>query len=151
MNADGSDFRIVFRGTMSGRPTWSPDGLALAFDTDTALVRTGANGESPTTLVAGEAHNPAWSPDGSRIAYDSPTDPAGPGIFVVTVDGLAVARVTTGDDHSPTWSPDGTKIAFSRGAEGTEDQEIFVVNADGTGLAQLTNNAFADAHPSWSH
>ena len=55
-------------------------------------------------------------------------------------DGSSVIRVTTGDDHAPTWAPDGSLIAFSRGAEDTEEQEIFVVNADGSGLIQLTSN-----------
>ena len=59
--------------------------------------------------------------------------------------------MTTGDDHAPTWSPDASQIAFSWGAEETEDQEIFVVNADGSSLTQLTSNTAADSHPSWSH
>jgi TolB protein len=109
-----------------------------------------AAGGSPVPVVPAESHNPAWGPDG-RIAFDSPTPPDGPGIFVRSADGSTTTRVTTGDDHTPTWSPDGSKIAFTRGAEDTEDQEIFVVNADGSGLVQLTNNAFADSHPSWSH
>jgi Tol biopolymer transport system component len=41
------------------------------------------------------------------------------------------------------WSPDGTKIAFWRGrVDGNRD--IFVMNADGSGLRNLTRTPKAD-------
>jgi Tol biopolymer transport system component len=151
MNADGTDSRIVFRGNVAGKPAWSPDGLHIAFESDGGIMVMSANGGDAAPIFSSDGHNPAWSPDGSRIAFDSPSQADGPGIFAMGVDGSAVTRVTTGDDHAPTWSPDAIQIAFSRGAEDTEDQEIFVVNADGSSLTQLTSNTAADSHPSWSH
>jgi hypothetical protein len=54
------------------------------------------------------------------------------------------------DQRSITWSPDGAKIAYW--SNHTGDNEIWVVNADGTGATNLTNNpAAGDANPSWSH
>ena len=44
-------------------------------------------------------------------------------------------------------SEDG-KIAFESDRDG--DLEIFVMNADGTGVTQLTNNDADDWHPVWS-
>jgi TolB protein len=47
------------------------------------------------------------------------------------------------------WSPDGLQIAFTQGSRGRA--EIFVVNADGTGLRKLSdNNPAYDADPVWS-
>ena len=43
----------------------------------------------------------------------------------------------------PAWSAKG-KIAFVR------DFDIYVVNEDGAGLAQLTDHAAADYDPAWS-
>src|SRR6267143_4932271 len=40
------------------------------------------------------------------------------------------------------------KIAFGSSRTGTE--QIFVMNADGTGQTRLSNNAFNDGVPSWS-
>lgn len=50
---------------------------------------------------------------------------------------------------TPVWSPDGTRIAFSRIGPGS-DNEIYVINADGTGSTQLTNNTVQDEYPAWS-
>ena len=59
----------------------------------------------------------------------------------------------TGDERYPSYSPDGTQIAF-RGdldlAEPSGDEEIYVMNADGTNVRQLTSNADFDSAPSWS-
>ncbi len=52
-------------------------------------------------------------------------------------------------DGGPSWSPNGAKIAFSQcGNTGTED--LFVVNADGTGLTVLSNQPDSEGFPSWS-
>jgi Tol biopolymer transport system component len=48
----------------------------------------------------------------------------------------------------PIYSPNGIKIAFISTHDG--DPEIFVMNADGTGLKKLTDNTAVDAAPSWS-
>ena len=59
----------------------------------------------------------------------------------------------TGDERYPSYSPDGTQIAF-RGdldlVEPSGDEEIYVMNADGTNVRQLTSNADFDSAPSWS-
>ena len=52
------------------------------------------------------------------------------------------------DDRSPEWAPDGKQIAFTSGQAGAI--EIFVMNADGTGVTQLTDNDDWDGSPVWS-
>ncbi len=52
------------------------------------------------------------------------------------------------------WSPDGSKIAFmsqQAGAFGNDpNYDLFVMNADGSGLTQLTDAPGEDGFPSWS-
>jgi len=54
---------------------------------------------------------------------------------------------------SPQYSPDGKQILFSVTEsflkEGKTNSEIYVMNADGSGLRRLTNNPSADFSPSW--
>ena len=82
---------------------------------------------------------------GCSTSRAAPTDPTQP----VTQPVL----LRTGDERYPSYSPDGTQIAF-RGdldlAEPSGDEEIYVMNADGTNVRQLTSNADFDSAPSWS-
>lgn len=51
-------------------------------------------------------------------------------------------------DWFPAWSADGTRLAF--GSDRTGDQEVYVMNADGTNLAQLSgDNPAYDVLPVW--
>ncbi len=59
-------------------------------------------------------------------------------------------RLTTdpASDFDPTWSPDGTHIAFRSQRDGND--EIYVMNADGTCQRNLTNDSVYDWSPAWS-
>jgi TolB protein len=52
-----------------------------------------------------------------------------------------------GDD--PAWSPDGRRVAFVRSGA-TTTQDIWVMNADGSGAAQITHLDFFAVDPTWS-
>ena len=51
-------------------------------------------------------------------------------------------------DSAPAWSPDGRQIAFESNLDG--DMEIYVMNADGSGVRQITHNTLWDEGPAWS-
>jgi dipeptidyl aminopeptidase/acylaminoacyl peptidase len=96
------------------------------------------------------ATGPAWAPDGFRIAFANTVGTSvGGGIWVINSDGTGGARVpsTQQNDVSPTWSPDGRQIAFVRSAG--RFNSLFVVNADGTGLKQVTTDINVE-DPEWS-
>jgi Tol biopolymer transport system component len=59
------------------------------------------------------------------------------------------ANLTEGGFYGPSISGDGSKIAFMSRGVGNES-EIFVINSDGSGLKQLTDNSDGDMNPSIS-
>lgn len=52
------------------------------------------------------------------------------------------------DADSGRFSPDGNQIVFYSDRDG--DSEIFIMNADGSNLQQITNNTFGDVQPNFS-
>jgi len=72
-------------------------------------------------------------------------DPANP----VTQPVLVLA----GDDRYPTFAPDGAQIAFRHGddlIEPSGDEEVYVMDADGTNVRRLTDSPGLDEGPVWS-
>jgi len=59
-----------------------------------------------------------------------------------------VTQVSLATDYDPIFSPDGKKIAFTSLRDG--NQEIYVMDADGTDQTNLTKNATQDSHPAFS-
>src|SRR5439155_19917667 len=53
-----------------------------------------------------------------------------------------------GNHFAPAWSPDGRKIAFGRGA-GPHSEQVYVMNADGSGERRLTRLAAHNTVLAW--
>jgi Tol biopolymer transport system component len=112
-----------------------------------------AETEPPTATTAEVTVGPTAAstvgsaPSPGRIAFSSNNV-----IVVVSVDGEDEVRLTESEypacSRSPSWSPDATKIAFISCRDGND--EIYVMNADGTVVAQLTNLPTYHLHPAWS-
>jgi TolB protein len=94
--------------------------------------------------------NPSWSPDARTIAYTAYSASAADIVLSRIYDGLPLQRPAKGigNNYLPAYSPDGTRIAFMSTRDG--NGEIYVINADGTGLRRITNNPEDDATPTWS-
>ena len=91
---------------------------------------------------------PSWSPDGTRLAFVSDRDVRN-GIYLMNADGTNVTRLPGVIGENPIWSPDGKRIAFTGTRQGFS-YEIYVVNIDGSGLLNVTNNPQEDFAPAWS-
>ena len=62
-------------------------------------------------------------------------------------DGIRVGQAH-GTEESPTWSPDGKRVAFISDRDGQKD--IYVANADGSGVRRLTSTAVVEQALEWS-
>jgi Tol biopolymer transport system component len=144
MQADGSKpTRVTTQGT-NWFPLWSPDGgrLAIHVERDVHTLRADGSDLKRLTTDPDNGMYPSWSPDGRRIAFMSWRRGASE-VFVMNADGSnqqPLIWFDEGDAIDPRWSPDGSKIVFCHlpGGMDNPDQYIYVANADGTGLRQLT-------------
>ena len=95
---------------------------------------------------------PRWSPDGSKIVFASDRAGGLNEIYTMNADGTNPTRLTNSSDskNNPAWSSDGTKIAFDTAAQFSG--KIFVMDANGANIRQLTSNSFPGIkfRPSWS-
>ena len=68
----------------------------------------------------------------------------------MSAGGNGFRRLTrsTAGDLAPVSSADGRKIAFTSLRDG--NAEVYVMNADGSGLRNLTRSPWAEASAAWS-
>jgi TolB protein len=137
MDADGSDKTRISSNPGSkfeayvGPPVWSPDGEKVAFDRGVGKVT-----RSASAAAAGSAE-----PSPSPVAEKS-------GIYVVDADGTNESNLIHSGGFGA-WSPDGTKIAYMDQHPGGLIDDIFVMNADGSGRRRLTKR-LRNFFPAWS-
>lgn len=108
-----------------------------------------------TNLI--EENNPQVSPDGQQILFNSNrADAFESDLFVLNINTGVISNVTNSLNRSDVggrWSPDGKQIAFEALADRLWDhQDIFVINADGSGRRSLLpdKNSSWDSSPVWS-
>ena len=148
-------FRLLSTDTQMGRvgvlfflnvPRSSPELYVMNVD--------GTHRRRLTHSPGGEI-DPAWSPDGSQIAFSGDTA-SGNAIFVINARGGQPIPVTmNGLSYEPTWSPDGKQLVFKRivmppAHHDWSNDELYLINADGSRQQRLTRTVDAEDEPAWS-
>jgi TolB protein len=133
--------------TNESGPAFSPDSEKLAFLRDENLYVANADGTDQTKITndSGGGYYLAWWPDSEKIAFVRGSD-----IYVINADGTGLTQLTS-NAPAPVGdlviSPDGKKIAYlGQFTCGPEDEgrvimNLYVINADGSGLTNLTHDA----------
>ena len=164
--AGGQAVAVTTEPSIDWNPVWAPDGRHLYFSSDRGgsmnlwrvLIdeRSGrplGRAEPVTTGVGASSQHVTLSSDGRRIAYvtlvqtmnlqkvafDPSTETVRGALESITRGSRAVAQ--------PHPAPDGELLAFNSSGQ---QEDIFVVQADGGGLRQLTDDSFQDRAARWS-
>jgi len=160
--------RLTFDLGAEDWPDWSPDGRWIVFQYlppeaaegsyDLYLMRADGSQRTRLTFDPGGERWPDWSPDGDWIAFTSDRL-IYKKIFRIRPDGSGETLVSEPappayyDDRYSTWAPDG-RITFVSNrpapSDGSRDVEIYLMDADGGHLRQLTDNSAGDWLARWS-
>ena len=155
MDANGSSLSMLAidkRGVNVFTPTYTPNGRRLLFSRcrheGCALfsVRTdGTNRQAltPFRLEVVDLH-PSVSPNGRRIAFQRfGAKGIISQVYVMRADGSGAHALTPPalEASFPDWSPDGQDITFTSNCCRL-GQNIYVMNANGTGIEPLTGETF---------
>jgi TolB protein len=173
MDVDGRNITQVTSGPMQDlHPSFSPDGKKLVY-----CSTGGRSGQWELWVVGLETGEkkmigfglfPSWSPDRAvdRIAFQRARQRGSRWFSLWTldlIDGEArrVTEIAVSSNAaviSPSWSPDGNQLAFStivnpaHAANGRPQgqQDIWTINADGSGRQRLTDGNGMNIAPCWS-
>lgn len=135
LNMETGEIRSLYASEkIDTRPSWSPDGSKIAFDSGDP--RQTANADIYTLEVDSKNlkqltdhpkldAQPDWSPDGKWIAFLSEKS-GNRDIWIMKMDGSQKTQLTfdKGMDVWPRWSPDGKRIAYGSQRQ-VKDKRVF--------------------------
>jgi Tol biopolymer transport system component len=161
-SSDGGDLQRVTSnpGGDDCPSDYSPSGNRIVFtranDTTYAIYTVRPDGSglrriSPEGLNFNFC-NGSWSPQGNEILLSAhqPTLDYHSSMWLLHANGTSLRRIPVPDCggpnadpagvgcFNPSWSPDGRKIVFGRQVD-SQPRDIYTVNADGSGLFQVTH------------
>lgn len=137
--------------TFGSRLSWGPSGNEVYFKSTNGIEKVNVTTSVKTTIISdSDSSSPSVTPDGQKLVYKKSD-----GIYMANSDGTNSSRIHDGGSY-PIISPDGTKIAFTEFSNDTNDDEIYVMNLDGSSVTNLTGDmSTASSHdhniyPVWS-
>jgi len=151
MNADGSNRTQLtdFKAT-AFYPSVSPSGDTVYFSSRQSgnfeiysLSINDGRIEKLTDNI-GSLYGPELSPNGEWIVFANQGD----GLWLMKPNGKNPHPISNRDDIDPTWSQDGSMIAFASTRAGA--RQLFVMNADGSNILQVTNLDNMGGRSAWS-
>ena len=152
LKSDGSGLSNLTIREGGHGPAWSPDGRRIAFATDRdgnrEIYVMQADGSGQTNLTNRPYYDdsPVWSPDGKEFAFDSSRDGHREICFIGVEGGnlrchSAESRIGS---NVKVWSPTGRFIAVET------QQELYVMDSQGTDPVILDGHGEFNASPTWS-
>ena len=156
MRPDGTEIdQLTDTPYNEGWPVWTPDGTQIVYSSNETgndeIYIMDADGTNPRQLTYLEDSNelfPSVSPDGTRIIFSSQIPAVNEGtLWIMDIDGGNLRQLTSTAalNNIPSWCPAGDLVVFVSDVRGNDN--IFIMNADGTGLKPLTDDPGEDTTP----
>ncbi|WP_062465862.1 TolB family protein [Demequina maris] len=170
MDADGSHPRVLLDDEASDfdwEPEYSPDGTRIVFMREhpdgarSAVFTIAADGTGLERLTpfGDYLEHPRWSPDGATVIYNVENKAGGGiadpvnGIWTVPADGGEPAQLLSSADglhgFKPVYSADGAQILFGCSDTDALNEDVCVMNADGTGIRRILETPEFENHAVW--
>ncbi|MCB9822655.1 DUF5050 domain-containing protein [Candidatus Nomurabacteria bacterium] len=155
---DGTNSTVLTTLAFGAAPSFSADGNTIYFIGSTdgsqySLYSVGTDGSNQTELEPFPAGSPQLiiiSPDRTKLLYAIEGDTnATYDVYIMNTDGSNQVQILDEFNGSEAalngfgWSPDSTKLVYPEQVDGGR-MDIFLINADGTGLTNLTNTSDED-------
>jgi Tol biopolymer transport system component/C-terminal processing protease CtpA/Prc len=129
-------------------PSVSPDHGEIAFISGGDIWSVPSTGGTARLLAAvgGNAHRPLFSPDGKQLAFVD-SEPGASGIYVLTLDGGSLRRLTHDDQIGDVsaWSGDGRYIYFAASSRNIAYfNDVYRVPVDGGTPMQVLHEDYVN-------
>lgn len=140
--AGGTPTQVGGQGN-SASHFWSPSGNMVAYkETDGSLWLMNPDGSGQRPLVAEPVGGIAWNPANQPLLAYTTVQPGGIGdLWIINTDNGQKQQLTGGDtslELNPVWAGGGSTVLFERRGLQGEEQGIWRVAPDGSGLVQLS-------------
>lgn len=157
--ADGSGLAQLTKNNANDyNPKWSPDGKLIAFvserDGNTEIYIMNADGSNQRNVSNNPAQDwdPRWTKEGKLLFLTNRNRYWE--VFQATIGekGIEITPLAAGlkpEEVHLCWSPDGSKICEE--TDRTGNWEIYIGDADGKQLVNVTNNPADDYDPCWDY
>ena len=156
----GNSFIFVMRGNGShvkrlgtgSSPAFSPNAGLIAFNTSRRRMDVMRADGSHRRRI-GPGADPDFAPNGKSILFVGQDASGFDQLFVERIDGSHERQITSNSRRNlgfrnPGFSPDAKRIVFEASDVSGGSDDIYMVNADGTGQRQITTDG-TSAAPDW--
>lgn len=153
-NLDTGEVTQLTNSGNNDRPLWSPDGSQIMFSSwteensfDIYLMDKDGKNQRPIVSSLAQEMMADWLPDGNKIVYVLNKE-GNREIYVMDIQTQVAIKIPNDSGISsefpkwspgePKWSPDGKHIAFLSTTGISNTSQVFIMNADGTDVRQMT-------------